>query len=133
MSLPVTALTVSVLAVLLFVLSIRVIKSRRSEQVSLGDAGNEILQRRIRGQANLTEYGPFGIFLILVAELQSANLIILSVVAAAFVLGRLLHGYAFGFTEKSMRLRVRGMQFTLLSMLALVALNLWAAAASLYA
>lgn len=125
MLLPITTLSLCILAVLLFVLSVRVIGARRSEQVSLGDAGNEILQRRIRGHGNLVEYGPIGVLLILAAELQGANPIILAVIAAAFVLGRLLHGYAFAFTEKAMRLRVQGMKFTLFSILGLVGLNLW--------
>ncbi len=132
MFLPITTLAICILSVLLFILSIRVIKVRRSEQVSLGDAGKEVLQRRIRGQANLVEYGPFGVLLILVAELQSTNIYILALIAIAFLLGRLIHGYAFGFTDKSMSLRVRGMQLTLFSLMGLVGLNLWVLATGLY-
>ena len=124
MFIPVTAISISILSALLIKLSLNVIKIRRSERVSLGDAGNKALQKAVRGQANLCEYGPIGIFLILVAELQSANLIVLVVLATAFVLGRLLHGYAFVGENSHFSPRVRGMQLTIYSMMGLIALNL---------
>lgn len=124
MLIPVTAICVCLLSALLIKLSLNVIKIRRSERVSLGDGGNKALQKATRGQANLCEYGPIGIFLILVAELQSANLIALGVLAAAFIFGRLLHGYAFTGENTHFSPRIRGMQLTIYSMMGLIALNL---------
>ena len=124
MFLPITTLSACVLTVLLFVLSMRVVRVRRSERVVLGSDGSELLLRRVRGQANLTEYGPIGIFLVFLAEIQSANVYALALLASAFLAGRLMHGYAFSFTDGSMRLRVLGMQFTLLSLLGLAGLCL---------
>ena len=116
MQLPVTTSAAVILAALFVFLSIRVIGERRSSKVPIGDGGNETLQRRIRGQANLAEYGPIGLFLILLAELQSSGGIILPVLAAVFVAGRLMHGYAFGLKDYAVRPRVLGMQCTLLGL-----------------
>ncbi len=125
MSLPITTLSACVLGLLLIILSMRIIGVRRGEKVSLGDGGNDTLQRRIRAQGNLVEYGPMGVLLILVAELQMANLFLLGAATAAFVMGRILHGYALGFTEQAMRARVTGMMLTFFGLLGLVAINLW--------
>ena len=127
MTLPITAILTSALALLLFRLSLRVISLRRQNKVSLGDGGHEDLQRAIRGQANCAEYAPIAVLLVLVAELQSPGMLAsvpLAVLAAAFLLGRVMHGYAFAATAGNITLRVRGMQFTLLSIALLAALNL---------
>jgi uncharacterized membrane protein YecN with MAPEG domain len=124
MSLPITALTASLLAVLLFVLSLRVILFRRKNRISIGDNGDEILAYRVRAQANLAEYAPLGVLLILIAELQGAQPVLLGVLAGAFVLGRLAHGYAFSFAgPKAFNPRVLGMHLTLWPLLGLAAYN----------
>ena len=125
MTLPLTTLSACALALLLVVLSLRIISVRRGEQVSLGSGDNKTLERRIRAQGNLVEYGPMGLILIGLAELQAANTFLLGIVAAAFVMGRLLHGYALGFTDQAMRPRVTGMLLTLFSMLGMIGLNMW--------
>ena len=127
MSLPISTVLTSLLALLFVRLSLQVVRLRRKNRVSLGDGGHEDLRRAIRGQGNCAEYGPIGVLLVLVAELQSAHIIatiVLGVLAAAFLLGRVLHGYAFAFTTGNMTLRVRGMQLTILTILALAAFNL---------
>ena len=53
----VTPLYAGILALLFFVLSIRVIRMRGTG-ISLGDGGNPIMLRRIRGHANFAEYVP---------------------------------------------------------------------------
>ena len=124
MTLPITASLTSLLALLFVGLSARVIALRRRSGVSLGDGGNPDLQRAIRGQANCAEYAPLGAMLVLVAELQGLNAILLAALAAAFLLGRTLHGYAFGFTAGSLGLRVGGMQLTVTPMVVLAIANL---------
>lgn len=127
MLLPVTTILVSLMGLLFFRLSLRVIELRRKNKVSLGDGGHEDLQRAIRGQANCAEYAPIAVLLVLVAEIQASGPIMLGVVAilaAAFLLGRILHGYAFAATAGNMTLRVRGMQLTLLTIVLLAGFNL---------
>ena len=89
MSLPITTLSAVALSFILFVLALRVIGFRRSEGVSLGDGGKDNLQRAMRGQANLIEYALFATILIFLAELQGGFSIVLAVVAALFVIGRM--------------------------------------------
>ena len=124
MNIAVTTILASLLATVFLVLSLRVIRLRREHKVALGDGGNEQLGRAIRGHANWAEYAPIGILLVLIAELQSVNVIVLAVLAAAFALGRAFHAYAFGFTSGSMFLRVRGMQLTFFTILILAVLNI---------
>lgn len=127
MLLPVTTILVSLMGLLLFRLSLRVIELRRKNKVSLGDGGHEDLQRAIRGQANCAEYAPIAVLLVLVAEIQASGPIVLGVVAilaAGFLLGRILHGYAFAATAGNITLRVRGMQLTLMTIVLLAGFNL---------
>ncbi len=125
MSLPITTLSAVALSFILFALALRVIGFRRSEGVSLGDGGKDNLQRAMRGQANLVEYALFATILIFLAELQGGYSIVLAVIAAMFVIGRVLHGYALGFTENWSFGRYYGTHLTLWPLLALMLLNLW--------
>ncbi len=79
----------------------------------------------MRGQANLVEYSPFALILMLLAELQGGFSLILALLAALFVIGRTMHGYAMGFTENSPTGRYYGIQLTLWPLLALMLLNIW--------
>lgn len=118
---PIATTLASCLIIWLLVLSVMVIKSRGSAKVSLGDGDDVTLQRRIRAQANLIEYAPLFVILIAILELQNGNIVILSVLAIMFLLGRLAHGYALAFTPKNAALRSGGMGLTFLA-LALAAL-----------
>ncbi|NKB58054.1 MAG: hypothetical protein GKS00_17155 [Alphaproteobacteria bacterium] len=123
MDITVTAITAGLLALTLIVLSVNVIRLRGQNKVSLGDGGNEALQRAIRGQANCAEYAPIGVLLLLVAELQSANFYLLIVLGAALLIGRLMHGYAFGFTSGNIPLRRGGMMLTFIAIVSLAVVD----------
>lgn len=112
-SLPVTTLLASTILAWLLVLSWRVIKFRQSGGASLGDGGDKTLQRRIRAQANLTEYAPLFVILIAILEIQNGNVIILVMLSVTFLIGRLAHGYALAFTDGNVIGRVGGMGLTL--------------------
>jgi hypothetical protein len=124
MIIPVTVLSLSVLALWFLRLTARVIGYRLKHRVSLGDGGHDDLRLAIRAQGNFSEYVPIGVLLILAAELQGANMALLALLAAAFVLGRVLHGYAFAFAAANPKLRRAGMHLTIWSMLALTVLDL---------
>ena len=122
---PVTTTTAIILGLWLVVLSLRVIGARRSENTSNGDGGNETLSRRIRAQGNLSEYAPLGLILLLLAEMQGANIGSTAVPASIFVVGRLLHGYAFSFTSSWGFGRVGGMLMTFGGLILLTIANIW--------
>lgn len=94
---PVTMLYAGALGLVLLVLAVRVIQARGETRVFIGDGGNELLIRRMRGQANFIEYVPM--ILVLVALLEERGLApwLLHLLGATLLVARLLHGYAFAF------------------------------------
>jgi uncharacterized membrane protein YecN with MAPEG domain len=96
----VTPIYAGILALLFFVLSLRVIKMRGAG-ISLGDGGNPVMLRRIRGHGNFAEYVPFILLMMAMLELSHFSTYFLHGLGIVLVVGRLLHGYALSFTEKS--------------------------------
>ncbi|MEM7462593.1 MAG: MAPEG family protein [Pseudomonadota bacterium] len=121
MSLPVTTILASCLALWLVILSIRVVRQRGAASVSLADGGDETLLRRIRAQANLTEYAPMMVILVGLAELQGGNFYIIGGFAALFLAARLSHGFALSFSKHNPAARIFGAagSFTSLGFMAL--------------
>jgi uncharacterized membrane protein YecN with MAPEG domain len=72
MALPffVTPLYAALCALLLIVLSVRVIRLRRDHKVGLGDGDQPALRRAIRVQGNFTEYVPLALLLLLLLEVS---------------------------------------------------------------
>ena len=117
----ITALYASLLALLLFVLSIRVIGLRGNPIFAFiaQDKGDEaLLQRAIRAQGNFTEYAPTMLILLFFLETSGAAEVKLHALAGAFLLGRLMHGICMGFMRSNMPLRVGGTALTLLPLAA---------------
>jgi len=108
MTLPITTILTSLLAIWLLVLSKKIIDQRGVAKTPLGDGGDDMLLRRIRAQANLVEYAPFMIALVALAESQGANSWIVGILAAVFLLGRIAHGYALSFTAHNPKGRFYG-------------------------
>ena len=101
MSLTITGIYASLAGLLLLVLSVRVVRSRRELSVGLGDGGQESLLRAQRAQANFTEYVPIALILLAVAESQVLTGWLLHTAGAILVLGRILH--AWGLNQSSGR------------------------------
>lgn len=117
----ITALYASLLAILLFILSIRVIGLRGNPIFSFiaqekGD--DELLQRAIRAHGNFTEYVPIMLILLFLLERSGVADIKLHILATAFFVGRVMHGICMGFMRSSMPLRVGGTALTLLPLAA---------------
>ena len=96
----VTPLYAALLALWFVVLSLRVVQRRRAAKVSLGDGGDALLQRAIRGQANFAEYVPLALLLLLVIELSRFSLYLVHALGIALLVARLLHGYAMAFRSE---------------------------------
>jgi len=120
----VTALYAGLLGLLLVLLSARVILARRSRRVSLGSGGDAELERRIRAQGNLAEYAPMGLILIGLLESGGSPPAVLHTLGLPLLAGRLLHGWAFSFTEGNAAARTGGMALTLASIGTAAMLNL---------
>lgn len=108
----ITLLYASLIGVLFFILSVRVVQQRRTVGVAWGDGGDKELKRRIRGQANCAEYAPIGLLLLALLELSDAPGWELHSIGVVLVAGRALHGWAFSFAGAPMRARVGGMGLT---------------------
>lgn len=112
MTLSIVPVYAGVLALFYVFLSFRVIGSRRSERVSLGDGGNASVQSRVRVHANFAEYVPFVLLLVAFLELQGIGPVQLHILCLLLVAGRLSHAYGVSQSPQIMPLRVVGMVMT---------------------
>ena len=94
----VTPLYAGVLAIFFFLLSLRVISVRN--RVSLGDGGDTVVLRRMRGHANFAEYVPLILLMMAFLEYQHLAIWQLHAVGTLLVLARLLHGISLSFTQQ---------------------------------
>lgn len=108
----ITALYAGLVALLYLGLSYNVILARRSQKISVGDGDDKLLRKRMRTQANCAEYGPFGIVLLLLAEMQGMPLWLVHLSGVTLLAGRLSHAYGFGSTPQVVPFRKAGMYLT---------------------
>lgn len=101
MSVRITAIYASVLAILYIVLSFRVAQRRRKFQVGLGTGESRELERAIRIHGNFAEYVPLALLLLVVYETGGATGWAVHAAGAALVIARVLH--AIGLTQSSGR------------------------------
>lgn len=106
----ITPLYAALAALMLIVLSVRVIGLRRSRQVAIGDGAEEVMARRIRAQGNFTEYVPLALLLMLLMELGGAPAWQLHGLGLALMVGRLIHAWALA--AHSGKGRVAGISLT---------------------
>ncbi|MER3547334.1 MAG: hypothetical protein C4338_06895 [Rhodanobacteraceae bacterium] len=121
----VTGLYAALCALLIVVLSIRVVWLRNTEKVGIGTGGNEKLARAIRAHANAVEYLPIALLLLLILDLDGTKPWLLHLFGIVLIVARVLHaiglsnyaGLSFG--------RAAGIVLTLVTILAMALLLLW--------
>ncbi len=118
MHLAATPIYAALLAFVLIFLSLRVIRTRRTAKVALGDGGDAALLRASRAQANFAEYVPMALLLMGCAELQGAPILAVHGLGLVLLTGRLVHAYGVSRADEDFRFRVRGMQLTFFSIAA---------------
>lgn len=91
MFLTVTLASAAAAALLNVWLMIRVGAVRRANRITVGDGGNEALQRRMRAQANYIENTPIVLVLIAAIELAELGSWWLPIIAALYIAGRIAH------------------------------------------
>ena len=125
MTLVIAPLTAAALGILYIQLALGVIKIRKSERISLGMGDSDELQIAIRSHANLAEWAPIGLILIIILEFNAAPFWLTGLPAIALVAGRALHPKGLlSNSKESFKTRTLGMQLTIYSILALAALNI---------
>lgn len=91
MSIEITSLYAGLLALLILLLSYRVVMLRRKFQVGIGSHGEKALARAIRVHGNAVEYIPICLILMVLAETQGAPSWLIHGAGIALVIGRILH------------------------------------------
>lgn len=128
---PITMLYAGALAFVLLALSVRVIQARGATKVFIGDGGNELMIRRMRGQANFVEYVPLILVLLALLEYRGTAAWLLHAFGASLVVARVLHAYAFAFSAHFPPGRFLGTAVTQLVLVGTGALCLWQGFATL--
>ena len=111
----ITSLYASLIAIILIILSIRVIAVRGNPMFkffTFEPDDNNTLDRVIRGHSNLIEYAPLFLILLFFFE-KEFNSVYVHTYGIIFIIGRLMHGFCFAFTKQNMFLRVGGTVLTL--------------------
>jgi uncharacterized membrane protein YecN with MAPEG domain len=123
----VTPLYAGLLVLWSLVLSMRVVQIRGRAKVSLGDGGDAVLLRVIRGHANFAEYVPLALLLLVILELSRFSIYVIHGLGAALLVGRLLHGCALAFSAEWRFGRYWGTVLTFLVLIGEGVLCLWQA------
>ncbi len=112
-------------ALLIVLLSSRVIWMRISSRTGIGDGGNHDLAKCIRVHANAVEYLPLGLILLFLVEWNQTLPLLVHCFGIALIVGRILHAIGLSRSSGSSPPRLIGMLLTLLTILAMAVLLLW--------
>lgn len=118
----VSALYVVFGALFIIKLSLNVVHLRRQYHISIGDGGVSDLQLAIRIHGNAVEYTPLALLLLVVMEMNGADIWIIHLLGFFFFFGRLLHAH--GLRSRTLLWRRNGMLLTIFSLLGMVIANL---------
>jgi uncharacterized membrane protein YecN with MAPEG domain len=129
MQLAITPAYAGLFALFFVLLSVRVIQLRRATRVSLGDGGDQELQRRSRVHANFAEYVPLTLILMLLAELQGQPSWTIHLIGALLLIGRATHAYGVSQAPQILKLRAVGVVTTIAAIVIGAVANLIAALA----
>ncbi|HEX4737363.1 MAG TPA: MAPEG family protein [Allosphingosinicella sp.] len=91
--LPIALTATGAAALVNFWLSWRIAQVRDAENIWIGDGGNAKLTARMRAQLNFAEYAPIVLILLAVIEAAKGTHLWLWIVAAVFLIARMLHGF----------------------------------------
>ena len=125
----VTGIYAALFAVFQFVLTLNVVRRRRSAKVSLGDGGDEDLSRRIRAHGNFVETVPILLIMMVIAELSGSPYWALHAVGMCMLLSRGMHFYAI--MNEDFKVRPPAMYLTGVAWFGAGALCVWTAVTTL--
>ena len=110
----VTAFYAGLIGLLCVVLSLRVSLQRRSKRVSMGDGGDAELGRVSRAFGNFAEYAGLVLVLLALLEICHGPRLLVHVLGAAFVIGRVAHAFGLSTSANANPGRAIGSLLTLL-------------------
>ncbi|MEO1046054.1 MAG: MAPEG family protein [Pseudomonadota bacterium] len=91
MTLPVTALTAAILAIMILATAISTVRQRFKAGTPFGDGKVEELVKAMRAHGNLVEHAPMAVIMIALLEMVPANHWILTGIAVLFLASRAAH------------------------------------------
>ncbi|HRX75202.1 MAG TPA: MAPEG family protein [Hyphomonas sp.] len=129
-----TSINAAVLYIGLFCLLMLVLKGnvgrvRTREKIGFGDGGNEPMQRALRVQGNAVEDVPVVLVGLIGLGALAAPALLIHVLGASFLLGRLLHAIGLGGSSGGSPGRMFGTLISLLVMLGTAGACVWYAVA----
>lgn len=92
-TLPATTFSAGALALVFLWLTVLVFRARMASGTSLGDGGNETLQRAIRAHANFTEWVPLTLILLALTEYQLGTTVFTWGAGLLLIVARIGHGF----------------------------------------
>ena len=113
----VTAFYAALIGLLCVVLSLRVSLQRRSKRVGIGDGGDAELGRIARAFGNFAEYAALVLVLLALLEICHGPRLLVHVLGAAFVIGRVAHAFGLSGSANANPGRAIGSLLTLLIIL----------------
>ncbi len=119
----ISALYVVLGALFLIKFSIDIIKLRTQYQIAFGDGGFYELQTAIRVHGNAVEYIPIALLLLLVMEMNGAEVWMLHICGVMLFAGRIIH--YFGLHRRDVSWRRSGMGATFIALFLMVIINLY--------
>ena len=114
---PTTALYAAILSLVFVALSIRTIRMRRHQKITIGYADNDLMLRAMRVHANFAEYVPLSLILIYLVEVSRGSTRLVHCLGVCLIIGRLLHAYGVSQPKEVFAFRVTGMVFTFTTIL----------------
>jgi hypothetical protein len=108
----ITGAYAALLGLLYIALSVRTLRTRRRNQIAVGDGGNPEMLRAIRVHGNFAEYAPFALLLIALLEINGGWMPAVHGLNLALLIGRCSHAYGVRQTQENFTFRVAGMSLT---------------------
>lgn len=91
MTLPITALTAAICAIMLLITAIDTVRQRLRAKAAFGDGGDAGLISASRSHGNLAEHAPLAVILIGLLEQSGAHHWTLTGIAVLFLFARMMH------------------------------------------
>lgn len=121
----ITGLYVALAALLVLILSGRVVVRRISHRIAFGDGDDRELGKRIRAQGNAIEYLPLALLLLGSLEWNQTQPMIVHACGIILIAGRVIHGFALSRSGGPSVPRAIGTTLTFIVMLAMALLLIW--------
>ena len=121
----ISGLYVALAALLVVVLSARVVLRRIAARVALGDGDDKELRKRIRVQANAIEYLPLALLLLVALEWNQTRPALLHAFGIVLIVARIVHAIGLSISGGASPARLSGTGLTWAVMVAMAALLIW--------